>query len=64
MAEMQWNKPGQGSTRDSGSMRRIVVSFDEDTFAQVRRRALKNGVSFGATVRELVEFGLIEAEAA
>lgn len=63
MAEMQWKNPGQGSTRHAGTQRRIVVAFDPDTFEEVRRRAVKAKVSFGAAVRELVEFGLIEAEA-
>lgn len=63
MAEKQWRAPGKGSTRAAGNgMRRIVVAFDDDTFDQVRKRATKSGVSFGSAVRELVEFGLIDAE--
>lgn len=38
--------------------RRIVVDLDEDTFAQVAGRALKEGVSLAEMVRQLVEWGL------
>lgn len=63
MAEKSWKAPGNGSARAAGNgMRRIVVSFDDETFDQVRQRAAKSGVSFGSAVRELVEFGLIDAE--
>lgn len=50
--------PGQGFAE--GACRRIVVSFDEETFDQIRRRAIANNQSFAASVRELVEFGLEE----
>jgi uncharacterized protein (DUF2141 family) len=39
----------------------IVVYFDPETFAQVRARAVTRGTSFAQQVRELVEFGLIDA---
>lgn len=39
---------------------RIVVGFDDETFAQIRGLAIKNDHSFGAQVRELVEFGLMD----
>ncbi len=40
---------------------RIVVSFDDETFATIRQRALDNGTSFAEQVRQLCEWGL-EAE--
>jgi hypothetical protein len=43
---------------DRNGRRRIVVEFDEDTFAQVAGRAFKEGVSFAEMVRQLVEWGL------
>jgi hypothetical protein len=52
--------PGNGSLHHGS--RRIVVSFDEETFGQVRQRAVDGGVSFGASVRELVEWGLMADE--
>lgn len=56
-------KPGSGFVHRG--QRRIVVAFDDDTFDEVRVIAVRRGVSFGAVVRELVEFGLIDvAEAA
>lgn len=45
-------------------MPRIPIGFDEDTFAEVRARALGARVSFAEAVRELVEWGLIEARKA
>lgn len=49
--------PGHGFAK--GPSRRIVVSFDQETFAQIRQRAIADGQSFGASVRELVEWGLM-----
>lgn len=44
---------------------RCVVSFDEETFGQVRDVAAARGISFGEAIRQLVEFGLLDmAEAA
>lgn len=45
-----------------GLMRRIVVSFDDETFDQVRALAQRSSVSFGEAVRQLVEVGLLEVE--
>ncbi len=42
----------------NGAMRRVVVSFDDETFAQLRALALKQRCSFAAVVRERVEWGL------
>jgi hypothetical protein len=49
--------PGNGSLHHGS--RRIVVSFDEATFGEIRERAVAAGQSFGASVRELVEWGLM-----
>lgn len=57
--------PGKGSTAHAGAKerheRRIVVSFDDETFAAVRARAVSNNSSFAEQVRTLVDWGL-EAE--
>lgn len=55
--------PGAGFVRArdaAAGIRRIVVSFDPETFEQIRRRAASAGQSFAAAVRELVEWGLEE----
>lgn len=60
----KFRTPGAGSTRTHvRDQRRIVVSFDEETFQTIRDRALASQQSFAATVRELVEWGLMEDEA-
>lgn len=41
-----------------GCMSRIVVSFDDETFEQVKSQALANNRSFAEQVRLLVEWGL------
>lgn len=40
----------------------IVVRFDDETFAQIRDRAIREGTSFGEQIRMLVEWGLEAAE--
>jgi hypothetical protein len=52
---------GRGSVRAPGS-RRIVVRFDDETFAAIRRRAEEADTSFAEEVRTLVEWGLEDAE--
>lgn len=62
--------PGQGSikrcdvTREGSPIylgkRRIIVAFDEEMFATLRDRALKQQTSFAEQVRILVERGLAE----
>lgn len=54
--------PGMGSLHHSTETRRIVVSFDEETFWQVRGLAVKAGTSFAEQARLLVEFGLEAVE--
>lgn len=63
-ADCHRRTPGLGSVRgqEGRCVRRIVVSFDDDTFSDIRSRAAKRGVSFAALVRELVEWGLLEGE--
>lgn len=63
MSEKRRTNPGQGSVRPDGrKARRIFVSFDDETFDQIRGHALSQSLSFSGAVRELVEFGLIDAE--
>lgn len=41
----------------------IVVRFDDETFEQIRQRAIANNTFFSEQVRLLVEWGLEAAEA-
>jgi hypothetical protein len=60
--------PGRGSTKRSSlaapahyaGLRRIVVAFDEETFGEVRTRAVDGKTSFAEQVRLLVEWGLMQ----
>jgi len=54
--------PGMGSIHRASDTRRIVVSFDKETFGQVRELAVKAGTSFAEQARLLVEFGLEAVE--
>lgn len=47
----------------NGAMVRVVVSFDEETFDQIRSRAIAQQSSFAEQVRLLVEFGLEDVSA-
>ena len=57
-------KPAIGSTRrgkGEGQLkgkRRTVIAFDEDQFAEIRQRAVKQQTSFAEQVRLLCEWGL------
>lgn len=51
--------PGRGKVYPDGSVR-IVIGFDEDTFAEVRALALKEKTCFAEQVRQLVEEALLE----
>lgn len=61
-------QPGQGSTRRSSlaapehyaGLRRIMVAFDESTFARVREMAIDHQTSFAEQVRLLVAKGAAE----
>lgn len=45
-----------------GTNKRVVVSFDDETFDAIAARAVASETSFAAAVRELVEWGLQDAE--
>lgn len=40
----------------------VAVRFDDETFAQIRAKAEKEGLSFAGMVRILVEIGLEESQ--
>ncbi|WP_036291516.1 hypothetical protein [Methylosinus sp. PW1] len=50
---------GKGSLYPDGT-RRIVIAFDEETFAEVRGIALRENSSFAAQIRQLVEEALLD----
>lgn len=60
------SKAARGFVRqsDGGCYRRIVISLDDETFDAVVAMATKRGKSFASVARELIEFGLIDAEEA
>lgn len=50
---------GRGSIQPGRRhQRRIVIGFDDETFAEIRQRAERERTSFGEQVRNLVEWGL------
>jgi hypothetical protein len=55
---MRRRSPGRGSSHRRPEVKRIAVSFDDETFDQVRELAAKAGISFAEQNRQLVEFGL------
>lgn len=59
---IRWGKPAAGSHETSGGLVKCVVALDPDTFAEVRRRALREGTSFAEQVRLLIEWGLMADE--
>lgn len=52
----------KGRKRTNGLMNNII--FDEDTFNEIRKMAIKKRTSFGEQVRLLVEWGLMEVKRA
>lgn len=56
----RWKKPGLGSAHRRPEVKRILVSFDDETFGQVRGLAERAGISFAEQNRQLVEIGLEE----
>ena len=52
---------GRGDGRSHGDLRRIVVAFGQETFDEIRERAIQQKTSFAEQIRLLVEWGL-EAE--
>ena len=55
---MRRGNPGRGVVHHGN--KRIVVSFDPETFSEIREMAVSEGVSFGEIVRHLVEWGLMD----
>jgi AmiR/NasT family two-component response regulator len=53
-------EPAKGFAK--GLLRRLVVSFDDETFAEMRALAVKRRVSMASLIRELVEFGLLDTD--
>lgn len=47
---------------DPDKSKQMTITFDPDTFREVTDYATHQKISFGAAVRELVEFGLIEVK--
>lgn len=47
--------------RNHGKLR-VVVGFDDDTFAEIRAKAVRAKTSFAEQVRQLVEWGLMTDE--
>lgn len=45
------------------SMTKVVCLLDDDTFAEVRGRAIRQKTSFAEQLRQLVEWGLMADEA-
>jgi hypothetical protein len=43
---------------DRKCLKRVVCAFDDETFDQVRARAVRDQTSFAEQVRQLVEWGL------
>lgn len=43
-------------------MPRVVCAFDEETFTEIRQRAIADETSFAEQVRRLVEWGLESAQ--
>jgi hypothetical protein len=59
VARRKYEKPAKGiSLRQDGTMRRIVITFDDETFDQVLSMATQKQISFAEAVRQLVEHGL------
>jgi hypothetical protein len=49
---------GVGHCRGASGLRQMMISFDEDTFAEIRRLAETEKSSFAEQVRILVQWGL------
>lgn len=58
MTERRYQPERIGRGLEHGLCKRIVVSFDDETFDLIRDRAMRQGTSFAAQVRDLVEWGL------
>lgn len=53
-------EPGRGVRKGPDAVQHVCV-FDNETFAQVRAKAIRDGTSLSEAIRTLVEWGL-EAE--
>lgn len=53
-----WHKTGAGQMRNG--YRRIMCTFDPETFKEIRDKAGKKHISFAEQVRQLVEYALEE----
>lgn len=54
--------PGKGYVPLGREGRRLVVTFDTDTFDEIRGIALRRSSPMSEVIRELVQFGLIDLE--
>lgn len=61
VARRKYEKPARGvSLRQDHTTKRIVITFDDETFHQVQTIATHKQISFAETVRQLVEHGLYD----
>jgi len=52
-------EPARGATSPAyPNVKQILVRLDDETFEQVRQRAIAENTSFNEQVRQLVEWGL------
>lgn len=56
----QGSRARHGEQKRPREQKRVVVSFDDETFDQIRRRAVNENTSFAEQVRVLVEWGLMD----
>jgi hypothetical protein len=59
LRQQMHREPGRGVAK--GCYRGHVCRFDDETFAEIRAKALRDGTSLSEAIRQLVEWGL-EAE--
>ncbi len=61
MKTPKYKRVGEGSTHPNyKNQRRIIVSFDQETFQQIREQAATARNSFAEQVRLYVEWGMME----
>ena len=60
-SQMKRKKPGLGCRQ--GNRIKVVCTFDDETFEQIRALALVEKTSLTVQIRQLVEFGLMDVEA-
>jgi hypothetical protein len=59
LGQMRGGKPGAGVRK--GDQVQHVARFDDEMFARIRAKALRDGTSLSEAIRTLIEWGL-EAE--